>query len=345
MIALAIVIGLLAYFVVRCLLFGIYTIDQSQRAVKTRFGRAVRVPGGKTTLDDPIAEFLRPEERSRYTYPQVRVIQPGGPYFKMPWEKIIRASIATTTLNMALDVEDRSANENGTRLEAVTKDQLNTGLTGQIRYRVSESNLYAFLFGIKKPFVHVMGYFVSVLRERIASFEAKAVPLDEAAASAATAAGAAQGAAATTPLGGSEMTGISINDLRRNLRDLNEYMDQECRSAPARYGMLLDASLITGIDPPPDVESALAAINTAHNQVSSDISLAQAAADQRVVLSRRAVEIETLKAQAEVQPIKSLAAELSALNSAGANTLGAYLRNVRLALYDKAQQVYLEVAK
>ena len=266
MIALEILMGLLAYFVVRCLLFGIYTIDQSQRAVKTRFGRAVRVPGGKNTLDDPIAEFLRPEERTRYTYPQVRVIQPGGPYFKMPWEKIHRVSIATTTVNMALDLEDRSANENGTRLEAVTKDQLNTGLTGQIRYRVSESNLYAFLFGIKKPFVHVMGYFVSVLRQRIASFEAKAAPLD---AAAATPSGAAQGAAATAPLAGSEMTGISINDLRKNLRDLNEYMDQECRSAPARYGVLLDASLITGIDPPPEVESALAAINTAHNQVSS----------------------------------------------------------------------------
>ena len=45
----------------------------------------------------------------------------------------------------------------------------------------------------------------------------------------------------------------------------------------ARYGIALDASLITGIDPPPEVESALAAINTAYNQVSSDISLAQAA--------------------------------------------------------------------
>jgi regulator of protease activity HflC (stomatin/prohibitin superfamily) len=344
-IAVGIFIGLLLWFLVRCVLFGFYTIDQNERAIKTRFGRAVRVPSGKTTLDDPIAEFLLPEERARYTYPQVRVIQPGGPYFKMPWEKIHKVSIATNTVNMALDLEDRTANENGTRLEAVTKDQLNTGLTGQIRYRVSEANLYAYIFGIKKPFVHVMGYFVSVLRQRIANFEAKAVPA--AAETPGVVPGVAQGAsaAAGAPLAGSEMTGISINDLRKNLRDLNEFMDQECRSAPARYGVVLDASLITGIDPPPEVESALAAINTAHNQVSSDISLAQAAADQRVVQSRRAVEIETLKAQAEVQPIKSLAAELSALHSAGGSTLGAYLRNVRLALYDKAQQVYLEVSR
>jgi hypothetical protein len=174
-----------------------------------------------------------------------------------------------------------------------------------------------------------------VLRQRIASFEAKAVPLTP----------GAELPGAQAPLAGSEMTGISINDIRKNLRDLNEYMDNESRSAPARYGVILDASLITGIDPPAEVESALAAINTAHNQVSSDISLAQASADQRVVQSRRAVEIETLRAQAEVAPVKSLAAELADLYRAGPETLGAYLRNVRLALFDKARDIYMEAGK
>jgi regulator of protease activity HflC (stomatin/prohibitin superfamily) len=331
-------IGFAAWFVLRFLLMGVYTVDQNERAVKTSFGRAVRVPGNKTTLNDPIAEFLLPEERPRYAYPQVRVVPPGGPYFKMPWEKIHKVSIATMTINMAVDLEDPRANDGGTRLEGVTKDQLNTGLTGQIRYRVSEANLYAFLFGIKKPFVHVLAYFVSVLRQRIANFEAKPVALPADAAQAAN-------PEAAVSLATGEMTGISINDLRKNLRDLNEYMDVECRATPARYGVIFDASLITGIDPPPDVESALAAINTAHNQVSSDISLAQASADQRVVQSRRAVEIETLRAQAEVEPVKSLAAELAALHKGGPNVLGAYLRNVRLALFDKAQQIYLEAGK
>jgi regulator of protease activity HflC (stomatin/prohibitin superfamily) len=331
-------IGLLAWFVLRFLVMGLYTVDQNERAVKTSFGRAQRVPG-RTTLDDPMAEALRPEERERYSYPQVRVIPPGGPYFKMPWEQIHKVSIATMTVNMALDPEDPTANERGTHLEAVTKDQLNTGLTGQIRYRVSESNLYAFLFGIKKPFVHVMAYFVSVLRQRIANFEARTP------AAAAAAAAGGGGASDVIPMAGAEMTGISINDLRKNLRDLNEYMDAECRATPARYGVIFDASLITGIDPPDEVESALAAINTAHNQVSSDISLAQASADQRVVQSRRAVDIETLRAQAEVEPIKTLAAELAELHHGGPAVLGAYLRNVRLALYDKAAQIYLEVSK
>jgi len=139
------------------------------------------------------------------------------------------------------------------------------------------------------------------------------------------------------------VTGVSINDLRKNLRDLNEVMDRECLSAEARYGITFDASLITGIDPPHEVESALAAINTAHNHVSSDISLAQASADQKIVQSHRAVEIETLKAQAEVEPLKALAAQLSALKRSGPNSLAIYMRNVRLRLYSQAQRIIMEV--
>ena len=120
-------------------------------------------------------------------------------------------------------------------------------------------------------------------------------------------------------------------------------MDRECASSAARYGIVLDASLITGIDPPPEVESALAAINTAHNQVSSDISLAQAGADQKIVQSRRAVEIETLKAQAEVEPLNALAAQLTELKKSGADALRVYLRNVRLKLFSKPSRVILEV--
>jgi regulator of protease activity HflC (stomatin/prohibitin superfamily) len=319
-----VLIGCAVWFVVRCVLAGWYTVGPNQRAVKTVFGRAQRL-GTLTTLDDAIADSLRESEKERYCYPQVRVIPPGGPYFKWPWEKIHKVSIATETANMAFDPESPSANRNGTVLEAVTKDQLNTGLTGQIRYQVSERNLYAFLFGVKRPIAHVMGYFVSVLRERIATFEAPRPA-------------AAPGAPETLLV-----EGVSINDLRKNLRDLNEHMDVECRCSQGRYGILLDASLITGIDPPPEVESALAAINTAHNQVSSDISLATAAADQRIVESRRAVEIELLKAEADVEPLRRLADQLVELKRNGPTVLNAYVRNVKLALFSQAKRVIAEV--
>jgi regulator of protease activity HflC (stomatin/prohibitin superfamily) len=229
---------------------------------------------------------------------------------------------------MALDLETPTANHNGTILEAVTKDQLNIGLTGQIRYRPSERNLYAYLFCVKNPIVHVMGYFVAILRQRIASFESPAM------------------AAADEEdeiLDAELLGGISINDLRKNLNEINNFMEQESASAAARYGVEFDASLITGIDPPTEVDSALAAINTAHNEVSSEISLAKAQADQTIVQSKRAVEIETLRAQAEVEPLNSLAEQLHQLRDKGPDVLEAYLRNVSLGLYKKARNVILEV--
>ncbi len=323
-------LGVVAWFLFNYLVAGLYTVNQNERALKTSFGRAERV-GDANTLQDPISEGLTEEEKSRYSYPQVRVIPPGGPYFKWPWERVYKVTVATQTMNMATDPENAQANSGGTMLEAVTKDQLNTGLNGQIRYRVADKNLYAYLFGVKRPIVHVMGYFISILRERIANFEAPAV---------------AHPVVAESPLSSPEAAtaamGVSINDLRKNLRDINDRMDHECRTSAARYGIVLDASLITGIDPPAEVESALAAINTAYNQVSSDISLAQAGADQKIVQSKRAVEIETLRAQAEVQPLVAVAEQLTALKKTGAGALETYVRNVRLGLFGSAKRAILE---
>jgi regulator of protease activity HflC (stomatin/prohibitin superfamily) len=323
-----IIIGFAAWFLFRYLVAGIYTVNQNERAVKTSFGQADRIGD---IASDPISDCLTAEEKPRYHFPQVRVIPPGGPYFKWPWERVYKVNISTQTMNMAYDPETPTANQGGTMLEAVTKDQLNTGLKGQIRYRVCEKNLYAYLFGVKRPIVHVMGYFTSVLRERIANFEAPPVSL------------APKDSGIPSPETAAAAMGVSINDLRKNLRDINDHMDRECKSSEARYGITLDASLITGIDPPDEVESALAAINTAYNQVSSDISLAQAAADQKLVQSHTAVEIETLKAQAEAEPLKALAQQLRELKQSGPDALGAYIRNVRLKLFSESRRAILEV--
>lgn len=108
---------------------------------------------------------LTGDERERYEYPQVRVIGPGGPYFKLPWQKAHKVSVATQAVDLSWDPSKAQDT-----IEAVTKDNLTTGVNGQIRYRISENNLYAYLFGVSSPLEHVMGYFVSVLRERIANF-------------------------------------------------------------------------------------------------------------------------------------------------------------------------------
>lgn len=324
--AAGVLIGLAVALVLRYGFGGFFTVNPDQRAVLSSFGRADRL-GDATTLMDPVSSKLNPEERERYRWPQVRVIGPGGPYFKFPWQRVHVVSVATQTVSIAFDPEMPTANKGGRALEAVTKDQLNTGLTGQLRFTVSERNLYAYIFGIKNPIAHVMGYFVSILRERIANFEAPP--------------GAHAVSGPDAALAGVGVHGISINDLRKNLRDLNETMDAECASAAARYGIELNAALITEIDPPAEIESALAAINTAYNQVSAEISLAQATADQKIVQSRRAVEIETLNAQAEAEPLLTLAQTLRELRTQGSGGLAAYLRNTRLGLLKKADTMVI----
>jgi hypothetical protein len=57
------------------------------------------------------------------------------------------------------------------------------------------------------------------------------------------------------------------------------------------------------------------------------------------------VEIETLRAQAEVEPLTPLSTQLSLLKASGPGALEAYLRNMRVAVFGKAAQVFLEVKR
>lgn len=323
-----VIAGVFLYLAARVVRAGFFTVQQNERAVLSSFGRAERLKG-RTSLNSPVSEHLNEEERERYRYPLVRVIGPGGPYFKWPWQRVHKVDVAIQTVNAAYDPEVPSANHNNSMLDAVTKDQLNIGIRGQLRYKVSQDNLYAYLFGVRHPIAHVMGYFVSVLRERIATFQAKQESKDPTSAD----------ATAETPA----IEGISINDLRKNLNEVNLEMVRECLSSAARYGVVLDASLITGMDPPDEIESALAAINTAHNEVSAAVSLARATADQKIEQSKRAVEIETMRARAEVEPLLRLSEQLAELKKRGGEALAAYLRKIELDLLSRAKRIISEV--
>ena len=256
------------------------------------------------------------------------MVGPGGPYLKMPWQKVHKVTVATESVDLTWDPTKAQST-----IESVTKDNLTTGVNGQIRYRVSESNLYAYLFGVEDPLQHIMGYFISVLRERIANFvdpKGGGLISDEEL--------GAEEEGQGTAVEFSE--GVSINDLRKNLPLLNEYMEQQSKSAAGRYGIELDAALITVIDPPPEVDRALSAINSTRNQVAADISTARADAEQQITMSKRAVEIAVNNAQAEVAPLRELATTLTEIKSeGGSSALGAYLRNMRLPLLSRASRI------
>ena len=319
------ILGMIVYSVFRAGLGGFYTVSPDQRAVVTSFGKAqrLRVDGVESVDDDQ--STLSEEEKERYAFPQVRVVPPGGPYFKMPWQQVHKVSVATHAVDLSWD-----PSKSQDTIEAVTKDNLTTGINGQIRYRISENHLYPYLFGVSSPLEHVMGYFVSVLRERVANFvDPRGQGL--------------LGEADEEVIGDSSVElseGVSINDLRKNLPLLNQYMEEQCRSTADRYGIELDAALITEIDPPADVDRALSAINSTRNQVAGDLSTARADSEQQITMSARAVEISTNNAQAEVAPLRELAVTLSKIKGEGGSAcLAAYLRNLRIPLYAKANNV------
>ena len=316
----AFVLGLLAYCIYRVVIRAFYTVKPNERAVITSFGRAKRL--GDQLVEDPL---MNEEEQARYRFPRLQVVGPGGPYFKWPWQAVHKVDVATQALDVTWDPTKRQDT-----IEAVTKDNLTTGVNGQIRFRVSENNLYAYCFGVDDPMQHVMGYFVSVLRERIANFSdpcgQRLLGDPE-----------QQGDSVTTA---DLSEGVSINDLRKNLPVLNDYMEQQCRTTGSRYGIELDAALITQIDPPAEVDRALSAINSTRNQVAADISTARADAEQQITLSKRAVDIATNNAQAEVAPLKELAQTLAHVKSGGGSeALRAYVRNMRIPLLRNAKRI------
>ena len=314
--------GIVVFAIVRILIGCLYTVRPDQRAVVTSFGAAEKLPASKNLEGEDLSD-----EAKRYQYPQLRVIGPGGPYFKMPWQEVHKVSVATQAVDLSWDPSKKQKT-----IEAVTKDNLTTGVNGQLRYRVSEANLYPYLFGVASPLEHVMGYFISVLRERIANFtDPKGqglVTQDEV--------DEGDGEKASVELS----EGVSINDLRKNLPLLNQYMEEQCRNTVSRYGIELDAALITEIDPPSEVDRALSAINSTRNQVAADISTARADSEQQITMSARAVEIASNNAQAEVAPLRELAKTLSGIKSeGGSKCLQAYIRNLRVPLFKRANRI------
>jgi regulator of protease activity HflC (stomatin/prohibitin superfamily) len=294
------------------LLFGVYSIGPTERGVLTTFGRVQRTAG--SSADDPtLGALLTDEEKVRYNYPSVRVILPGGPYFKWPWQKLYKVDMTIQAIDITWDPDITQDS-----IEAVTKDNLTVQISGQIRWKPCERNLYAYLFGIAHPAAHVVGYFISVLRDRIATFHGQS----------------AEGS----------VEGVSINDLRRNLSLINSYMEETCRKTSARYGVDLDAALITNIDPPADVDEALASINTTQNQVAASISQAKADADQKLKMAEQAVQIAQNRAEAEAAPILELGHTLAAMHKTGGQpALDSYVRNAGLPLRERAAQTVLKV--
>ena len=100
-----IIVGFVGWFIFRYVLAGIYTVNQERARGEDEF----RARGTRRRRDDAgRSDFRASQTRGArpLQYPQVRVIPPGGPYFKWPWEKVYKVHVSTQTMNMALRPRD-----------------------------------------------------------------------------------------------------------------------------------------------------------------------------------------------------------------------------------------------
>ena len=215
-------LGFLLWFFVRYGVLGFYTVGPNERAVLSTFGRAQRLGGG--SLEDPIAQALRPDERDRYKYPAGPGDRSRVLHWKLPWQSAHKVSDRDQhTVSIAYDPEDPQANSGGRVLEAVTKDQLNTGLNGQLRFTISGTqSCTPTSSGSRTP--SRISWVISCLGAARPNRELRGAGRRKPRLDASNEAGGEVGAS---------VQGISINDLRKNLRDLNDHMaDQAAAPLP-----------------------------------------------------------------------------------------------------------------
>ena len=74
--------------------------------------------------------------------------------------------------------------------------------------------------------------------------------------------------------------------------------------------------------------------------MAADISTARADSEQQITMSSRAVDIATNNAEAEVAPLRELAATLSQIKAEGGpGALKVYLRNMRVPLLKRTKRI------
>ena len=89
--------GIVAFAIVRVSIGSLYTVRPDQRAVVTSFGKA------QLLQEKSAPPPLSTDEKERYHYPQVRVVGPGGPYFKLPGQRVHKVSVATQAVDLSWD--------------------------------------------------------------------------------------------------------------------------------------------------------------------------------------------------------------------------------------------------
>lgn len=216
-----------------------------------------------------------------------------GLHFHAPWTqmKIMSAMEQLVDLN---------------ELQAIASDGTTLRVDAKLRMSISRDSIFSYLFDLKQPAAHIKNLFTCLLRGEVANFKAK---LNSA---------------------GQKIShdDISFVGLRQNRLEFNNCLQEVCVDRFNQcYGVTFRSADVTNIKPPPELDSALNAVQSAQAEAATLKLRTQSACEQKVVAASENVEIAREHATATETEIKTLGNILHDLKLK--NTLQSYLERRR----------------
>lgn len=234
------------------------------------------------------------------------IIFSPGVHWKKPWQKVIQFS----TMERVLDL---SGSDRGRH--AMATDGTVLRLDSKIRFYPLKNNYYSYLFEQKNPMEHIKELFTCLLRNEIANFSSD------------------------TP---NEYDFIgSYSEIRRDRSRLNKEMEDFCNTKIGMtYGVKFNGVDLIDILPPPELETALNAIQNAKTEAETMYAKAEADSRQKIASAQQGVEIAKIRAEAAAIEIQTQAGVIKKLIDQG--HFNNYLRHRRTELLGDSRMTFVQ---
>lgn len=224
----------------------------------------------------------------------------AGLHWKAIWHEVHRAPLAESVTPITYDDTRGVLAHDGTPLR----------VDASVRYRVVPSQIERYLFGVDHQEEHFTELFESQLRGTVATFSP------------------------------TEQDSTAFARLRRDRRELSSELRRACEASLSdRYGIELNAVDLSGLSPPRELEEALNAVLQAGALARTELELASASCQQKVVAANEGVRIAEQKAKAAYDEMITLARFLVELKKAG--TLKDYVHHRRSEILNQAKTVFV----
>lgn len=228
------------------------------------------------------------------------VVLGAGLHARWPWEQVHEFSV----MERVMDVREDSR-----EVEVLARDGTLLRIDPRIRFAFLLESAETFVFGMRRPLMHLREYYRCLVGAEIARF------------------------------GDENSQEGSYGALRRSRRAFHEGLRLREGDAERRYGIGFRSADLVEILPPADLAEALNSVQKADAQNETLLRRVQAECDQRLVSAEHGLEISELHAEAAEKEIEVLGEAVRKLYENG--SLSSYVQRRRDEAASASKTLYL----